>query len=224
MHTRLLFALALLLTGLNSAQAFDAYPYLSRGAEVSLSWQRTDVDWRIDQDSASGTHYQLKLMGYEAPMGWVQGGLQIGYQELNLSGNPASAGIRQTGEFIGIQLRSPAPRGDWGPYAAGSYRYNSVDGATTSQRVETTWNEYDLEAGVITRLPLLNFTAGVYYAGLSGDQTASGIITANEDIDTDSDTGLSLSLGLALGTSGRFLISSRLGERRSLGIGFARDY
>lgn len=223
MHTRLPFALTLLL-GLNSALAFDAYPYMSRGAEVSLSWQKTDVDWRIDQQSTSGTHYQLKLMGYEAPMDWIQGGLQIGYQELNLSGNPASAGIRQTGEFIGIQLRSPPPRGDWGMFVAGSYRYNSVDGSTASQRVETTWNEFDLEAGIISHLPPFDLAAGAYYAGLSGNQTASGIITANDDIDTQSDTGISLGLGMSLGPSGRFLISARLGERRSLGIGFGRSY
>lgn len=221
----LVFTGAFLCTLSFNADAADYSAYSSHGADFSLSLEKTESR-RANTGGNSRLYLnRIRLTAYEPAYQWIQGGLHLGYADIERHESAVGAQTHPSGQFIGIQLRYPQnPERQVRPHVLASYTYYQLKADSDSISRRLTLHEYHAEAGLAWRPGLVDMSAGGYYTDLDGSEEYSGASNGSQSITMKENAGYFASLGYWLDSSGRIGITGQRGATNSFFLVFSRYY
>jgi hypothetical protein len=187
---------SLLLLGLPGLADAAEYPGRVAPVDFSLVLSNADVHLRTAGLTRHARLNRISATLFEARDARLQYGLLIGYSDLSLSNDAATAGLRLSGYHAGLALR-----GGYGNNPHLSFRlrliYQQVEDELPARRITLSWTEWGTEVAARLRLgPRWAVTLGAGYTGLDGERRVSGDL--NETLRMTLDASLQARLELAM--------------------------
>ncbi len=198
--------------------AQDASSFESIGAAIKL--QRYQTDFKIGTGTYNATVNELGLafrqyFGHDFSLA-----MEVGYTDLSMDGNPASANLSPHGYYGRITARYQWwLTGHFGLDFTGTGAYHRLHDSSGIDNVVDRWWSYSAAAGPRFQWHWFNVGAGVVYRHASGDEEAS-LFSGKRSLDFARTTSPYLNLDFTVSPHGTFGLHFEGGARRSTALVF----
>lgn len=153
-------------------------------------------------------------------------GLLLGYASASQTGQPLTAGMRLSGNYLGLNMQARMPLAQrLRAGLTGQYLYHWMREQLDGQRVEWEWAQADvaLTAQIDLTRRLLMY-AGPIMSWIEVDQQARGLANLTNELENRRTSGVAFGLLYEVDYGGRVGLEIRRGPLDGLALSFQRNF